>query len=193
MGNTVGTSHPKDARPVTTEAESRDGVESSHHQTPAPLRRNIAEYITGFVDGEGCFTVTFNVRKKAKMGLELRPSFSVSQNKERSQILYLMQRYFGCGHIRPTHRDKTLKYEVRNHNDLMLKIIPHFEKYQLLSAKQKDFKLFKEICLMIDRKEHLNKNGFIKIIELAYQMNGSGKRKRSKDELIKLLRGDDIV
>jgi hypothetical protein len=193
MGNTVGTSHPKDARPVTTEAKSRDGVEFSHHQTPAPLRRNIAEYITGYVDGEGCFTVTFNVRKKAKLRLELRPSFSVSQNKERSQILYLMQRYFGCGYIRPTYRDKTLKYEVRNHNDLMLKIIPHFEKYPLLSAKQKDFKLFKEICLMIDRKEHLNRNGFMRIIELAYQMNGSGKRKRSKEELIKLLRGDDIV
>jgi hypothetical protein len=46
---------------------------------------------------------------------------------------------------------------------------------------------------MIDRKEHLNRNGFIRIIELAYQMNGSGKRKRSKYELIKLLRGDDIV
>jgi hypothetical protein len=193
MGNTVGSLHPKDAKPVTTEAKSRDGVESSCHQTPAPLRRNIAEYITGFVDGEGCFTVTFNVREKAKLGLELRPSFSVSQNKERSQILYLMQKYFGCGYIRPNHRDKTLKYEVRDHNDLMLKIIPHFERYPLLSKKHKDFKLFKEICLMIDRKEHLNRNGFIRIIELAYQMNGSGKRKRSKYELIKLLRGDDIV
>jgi hypothetical protein len=62
----VGSLHPKDAKPVTTEAKSRDGIESSCHQTPAPLRRNIAEYITGFVDGEGCFTVTFNVREKAK-------------------------------------------------------------------------------------------------------------------------------
>jgi len=105
MGNTVGNSYEKDTRPVTTEAKSRDGTESSYHQTPAPLRRNIAEYISGYVDGEGCFTVTFNMRKKARLGLELRPSFSVSQNKEKSQVLYLMQKFFGCGYVRPTYRD----------------------------------------------------------------------------------------
>jgi hypothetical protein len=193
MANTVGNSYRKDMRPVTTEAKSQDGTESSCHQTPAPLGRNIAEYISGYVDGEGCFTVTFNVRKKARLGLELRPSFSVSQNKEKSQVLYLMQKFFGCGYIRPTYRDKTLKYEVRNHEDLMFKIIPHFERYPLLSMKQKDFEIFKEICLIVDRKEHLAKNGFVRIINLAYKMNESGKRKRSKEELLNLLRGEDIV
>jgi hypothetical protein len=75
----------------------------------------------------------------------------------------------------------------------MFKIIPHFERYPLLSMKQKDFEIFKEICLIVDRKEHLTKNGFVRIINLAYKMNGSGKRKRSKEELLNLLRGEDIV
>ena len=146
--------------------------------------RNIAEYISGYVDGEGCFTVTFNIRSKARLGLELRPSFSVSQNEDRRQVLDLMQEYFGCGAIRPARRDKTMKYEVRDKDDLKKKIIPHFRKYPLLSAKQRDFELFANVCDQVYRKRHLTPAGFINIIQLAYQMNGSGQRKRTAEHLI---------
>lgn len=149
--------------------------------------RNIAEYITGYVDGEGCFTVTFNKRSKAKLGWEFRPSFSVSQNENRREVIDLIQKYFGCGHIRRDYSDKTVKFEVRNHKDLVNKIIPHFRKYPLLSSKQKDFGLFSRICEIVSSGDHLTKNGFITIVELAYQMNGSGKRKRTKQEIINSL------
>jgi LAGLIDADG DNA endonuclease family protein len=67
-------------------------------------------YFAGFVDGEGCFTVSFSPRSKLLIGWEVRPSFSVSQNADRSEVLVLMQQYFGCGSIRPDRSDKTLKY-----------------------------------------------------------------------------------
>ena len=60
--------------------------------------RSIEDYITGYVDGEGCFTVTFNRRSKMKIGWELRPSFSVSQNEDRREVIDLIQTYFGCGY-----------------------------------------------------------------------------------------------
>jgi len=179
--------------PVTTESteSGRNSGDLSRYYTPTSLVRdirNIPEYITGYVDGEGCFTVTFNVREKARLGWELRPSFSVSQNRDRRQVLDIMKDYFACGHIRPTYRDKTLKFEVRDHDDIMNKIIPHFDEFFLLSNKQKDFLLFKKICKIVDNDKHLEKDGFIKIIHLAYKMNNSGgKRKRSKEEIIQSL------
>ena len=145
--------------------------------------RNIQEYISGYVDGEGCFTVTFNKRAKAKLGWELRPSFSVSQNEDRRQVLDLMQEYFGCGYIRRDYADKTVKYEIRDHNDLE-KVITHFDQFPLLSKKQKDFELFKKVCRIIGVRRHLQKDGFADIVNLAYQMNGSGKRKRTKEEIL---------
>ncbi|HQQ22060.1 MAG TPA: LAGLIDADG family homing endonuclease, partial [Candidatus Paceibacterota bacterium] len=70
------------------------------------------------------------------MGIETKPSFSVSQNEDRSQILFLIKKEFGCGFIRRDFSDKTLKYEIRSLEELINKVIPHFEKYPLLSSKQ---------------------------------------------------------
>ena len=157
--------------------------------------RDIEEYISGYVDGEGCFTVTFNRRTAMQVGWELRPSFSVSQNEDRRQVIDIVHSYFGCGYVRRDYSDKTVKFEIRDHHQLMTKVIPHFEKYPLLSGKQKDFLLFREICGLIKHKQHLSHEGFARIVKLAYQMNGSGKRKRAKEEILNNLihQDEDIV
>ena len=151
---------------------------------PLDEMRSIEDYITGYVDGEGCFTVTFNRRPKMLIGWELRPSFSVSQNEDRRQVLDLMKEYFGCGYIRRDYSDKTVKFEIRDRNQLIDKVIPHFEKFPLISRKQKDFELFAMIVRKIRMSEHITKGGLIDLVKLAYQMNGSGKRTRTKEEII---------
>jgi hypothetical protein len=44
---------------------------------------DLSAYFAGFVDGEGCFTVSFSPRSTLLLGWEVRPSFSVSQNADR--------------------------------------------------------------------------------------------------------------
>lgn len=151
-------------------------------------KRNIHEYISGYVDGEGCFSISFSKREKFLVGWETKPSFSVSQNEDRAQILFLMQKTFRCGFIRRDYSDKTLKYEVRSLDDIIDKIIPYFNEYPLLSDKCKDFKFFRKVCLLMQRDLHKNKVGLNKIIILAFQMNPSGKRKYTKEEIQKALR-----
>jgi len=109
-------------------------------------RVGVPSYISGYVDGEGCFTVSISPRKTLGVGWEVRPSLSVSQNGDRSEVLLLMQRYFECGSLRPDRSDKTLKWEVRSLPLLVTRIIRHFETYPLLSGKQSDFELFARIC-----------------------------------------------
>jgi hypothetical protein len=151
-------------------------------------KRNIKEYISGYVDGEGCFNISFSKREKLKIGWETKPSFSVSQNEERSEILYKMKNFFKVGFLRRDFSDKTLKYEIRSLDDLNTKIIPHFESYPLLSSKNKDFKLFKIICFLMKKDGHKNKAGLKKIIKFAFKMNPGGKRKYSKQDILKTLR-----
>ena len=155
----------------------------SHHNTQA--LNNIAHYISGYVDGEGCFCVSFSYRpRNIKVGWEIRPSFAVGQNYDRREVLDLMQRYFKCGFMRRDYGDKTLKFEVRKIDDLLEKVIPHFEKYPIRSAKQKDFLLFADICRKIKDQRHLDSDGVKDIIKLSYLMNGSGKRKYSLKDMI---------
>lgn len=154
---------------------------------------SLESYISGYVDGEGCFTISFSRREKMSTGWEVKPSFSVSQNEERAQVLKLIQEYFNCGSIRRDYGDKTLKFETRNLQNLVTKVIPHFCKFPLLSDKQKDFEIFSKVCNLVAQKKHLNSEGLKVIVDLAFQMNPSGKRKYSKEIILNSFIEKDIV
>ena len=147
----------------------------------------IKSYIVGFVDGEGCFSVSFNLRKKLKNGVEIRPSFSVSQNERSKNIIFRLKEIFGCGSVRFSAKDNTYKYEVRSIKDLTKSIIPFFEKYPLQTSKQNDFILFKNICKTIKEGKHLSQKDLVSIINQAFQMNAAGKRKFRKDFLLQIV------
>ena len=144
---------------------------------------DLGAYLSGYADGEGCFCVTFNRSKRYKLGGAIAPSFSVSQNRERAQILELFQQSFGCGTIRPDRSDRTLKFEVRSVPDLVRLVIPHFRRYPMLSMKQRDFEVFADVCEMMGRGEHLTVDGFSQIVVMASEINPTGKKKYPRVEI----------
>ena len=154
---------------------------------------DLDSYISGFVDGEGCFCVSFQPSKRHRFGWEVRPSFSVSQNADRAELLYVIQERWGCGFIRPDRSDKTVKFEVRNVRDLVEKVLPHFKTYPLMSSKQADFERFARICELVSNDRHLELEGFEEIVRLAMEMNPSGKRKYSGSEILNSLRLDEGI
>jgi hypothetical protein len=112
----------------------------------------------------------------------------VSQNGDRSQVLLELQRYFGCGTIRPDRSDRTLKWEVRSLPLLQSRIAPHFRRYPLRSGKHRDFELFADICERMARGEHRNASGLCEIVRLAGSMNPSGKRGYLPESILQSLR-----
>ncbi|MCL5410302.1 MAG: LAGLIDADG family homing endonuclease [Patescibacteria group bacterium] len=160
--------------------------------TPAFNTDFIGHYLSGYTDGEGSFCVSFSPRPKLRTLLEVRPSFSVSQNGDRQEVLQLFKQLLGCGTIRRNPSDRTFKYEVRSIKDLMEKVIPHFLKCPLLSSKKKDFEMFTLICKKISIGKHLQKDTLKEIVDLAYQMNGLGARRYTKKKLFNVL-NEDIV
>ena len=144
-------------------------------------------YVTGLVEGEGCFSVSFTLKKKLKLGIETRPSFSVSLNKRDLELVKSLREFFKCGAIRYSKADRTYKFEVRSVKDIVKKVIPWFEKYPLMGSKAEDFKKFKLICQMVHENKHRNREYLKEIIEVAYSMNPSGKRKHTKETLLRIL------
>lgn len=152
-----------------------------------PERLN-PHWIVGFIDGEGCFSVSFSKREKFRLGLEVRASFSVSQKSHSRSVLDQICTELGCGSVRYSAKDDTWKYETRDIRDITEKIIPFFQKYPLLTNKRNDFALFVEICNLIRTNHHLSRDGLIDIINLATQMNSSGTRKYSREQLLDMVR-----
>ena len=95
-----------------------------------------------------------------------------------------MREYFGGGSIRPDRSDQTVKYEVRDIASLMRKIVPHFEAYPLMSAKQRDFEKFAAVCRLVRAGSHLTPCGWQEVVLLAMTMNASGRRKFTAEDII---------
>jgi hypothetical protein len=144
-------------------------------------------YITGLTEGEGSFSVSFSLRAKLKVGIETRPSFSITLNRRDLELIKAVRNFFGCGGIRFSRSDNCYKFEVRSIDDLVKRIMPHFELYPLQGSKAKSFEGFKRICELVRSNLHLSPVYLKEIIEIAYEMNLSGKRRYTKEDLLRVL------
>lgn len=158
----------------------------------------IRSYISGFVDGEGCFSITIQKSVNVKLGIQIIPEFHVSQHQNRTEVLELIKKELGCGYIKPNDyrnsRDQTSVYAVRNIDDLQQRVIPFFEKSPLISLKQKDFEKFSQVVSLMKRRQHLTKSGLIAILRIAYAMNFRGKyRKQKFEDIISHLKSSETV
>jgi hypothetical protein len=129
-------------------------------------------WIVGFVDGEGCFSVSVFKNKTTKNGWQIFPEFVVTQGEKSLEALKIIKNYFKCGEIYINHRydnhtENLYRYCVRNIHDLKDIIIPFFESNNLRSAKIKDFKIFRRVVELMNNKKHLTSEGFDKILEIA--------------------------
>ncbi len=84
--------------------------------------------------------------------------------------------------------------ETRRLEDLLGRVIPHFERFPLLSSKRCDFERFASVCRLMAAGGHRSRDGLIEIVELVRVMNPSGRRRYSAEEILaKLRQGEGIV
>lgn len=146
---------------------------------------NFCFYVSGFMDGEGCFSVSFRRLSKIVVGFETKVSFSVGQKqtKQNYELLDRIRILLKGGSIRDSKKDNCYKYETRKLEHIQNEIIPFFNKYPLYTSKSNDFELFSKICSLVAAKQHLNETGLLQIINLAEGMNPSGKRRTQLSEM----------
>ena len=129
-----------------------------------------AEWITGFVDGEGCFRVALNRHPEMKAGFQVLPEFTVVQHERDAKVLYALKIFFGCGVVRSNHGDR-MAYRVRSKEHLLHRIVPFFEKHPLKTKKRVDFEKFRRVLLKMEAGDHLTPEGVEEIRRIAGQMN----------------------
>jgi len=144
-------------------------------------RLGTACWITGFTDGEGCFSVAIITNKTTRFGKQIFPEFVVTQGAKSLPALHKIKEFFGCGNIfinkrYDNHNEHLHRYCVRSLRELNEKIIPFFEQFPLQTYKKNDFEVFRSVVGMMIRKEHLTEEGHKRITEFASAMNRRKKR-----------------
>src|SRR6202163_1100784 len=147
----MGTIRREDSRRLNMENPQRLNVQSH----PEKLE---AQWIVGFVDGEGCFYVGINPHPEMTCQFQVLPEFTVVQHQRDVQLLHALKAFFGCGVVRTNHAER-MAYRVRSLDHLNEQIIPFFEKHPLKSKKRVDFTKFRKILQLITKEEHLKSDG----------------------------------
>jgi len=85
-------------------------------------------------------------------------------------ILEQIKAYFGgIGSIRL--KNNSVHYEIFNVKDIVNYVLPHFDKYFMISKKHADYLLFKEIVLILQQKRHLTESGLQDIVNRKASLN----------------------
>src|SRR5436305_6692331 len=85
-------SHPLRRVPVM----GGDNATGADNQQERPVT---AQWVVGFVDGEGCFSISIFRNRTCAHGWQVQPEFTVSQGARSVQVLYLLEQYFECGSV----------------------------------------------------------------------------------------------
>jgi hypothetical protein len=133
-------------------------------------RKLEAQWVVGFVDGEGCFFVGINKHPEMTSGFQVLPEFTVVQHQRDVQLLYALKEFFGCGVVRTNHAER-MAYRVRSLDHLNEKVIPFFDQHPLKSKKRVDFVKFRRVLHLMTMGEHLTSKGIEKIRAVAETMN----------------------
>jgi hypothetical protein len=136
-------------------------------------------WIVGFVDGEGCFSVS--VHRSSMMrrhgGWQLQPVFHIYQHRDHRDVLEAMISVFGCGRVRPKGPNSSVwTFAVDGLQNLADAVVPFFEQHPPV-VKRNDFEAFAIIVRSMRRKEHLSPVGFERLVRIAYGMNANGKQR----------------
>ena len=138
--------------------------------------------ISGIIDGDGSFWVSFQ-----KNGL-IQTGFSITADNASLPLLKDIQNQFkNIGSIQ--YKTTTFSvYFIRSLKDIINILIPFVDANPLFSERANHYKIFKEVSIILSKEKPLTLETKLKIVELAYNANKNGKRRRlTKSDYIKLL------
>lgn len=128
-------------------------------------------FITGFSDAESTFSISVRKNTNFRLGWKVEAIFRIGLNKRDLNLLEQIQAYFGgVGRIVKQGND-IYAYRVSSLKDILNYILPHFDKYPLISHKRGDYLLWREVVFGMKSGQHLSKEGLQAIVNIRATIN----------------------
>lgn len=166
------------------------------------------DYIMGFTEGEGCFSITIqkwidrkprqrlkkSKVKRPSLGFRVTPNFRITAVQDEEAVLRAIRERLGVGEIYVQDRGKKYPnsraashYYVQTKADID-KVIDFFKDKKFYTSKGESFRLWLKCVEIMKSGRHLTKEGLLEICELRDRMNfRKYKNVRKTDEVRKLL------
>jgi hypothetical protein len=96
-------------------------------------------------------------------------NFQIKVNIRNKELLEKIRDTLGSGVIVNNSTNSCI-LKIVSLSEIINTIIPHFEKYPLMTKTREEFELFKQVALIMKKKEHLSSEGFHKILSLKAAM-----------------------
>lgn len=146
-----------------------------NHKNYTELKKNINlrlnldhdlrnHWLAGFSDADASFQIKL-VNRSDKT--EVRLNFQIDQKKD--SVLLLIKDFFG-GNIGYRKTQNTYYYGSTSFGSAK-NVINYFDSFHLLSSKHLNYLKWRKAYLIIQNRDHLNKDGLEKIIRLKNTMN----------------------
>jgi hypothetical protein len=134
------------------------------------------DYVAGFIDGEGCFTIVISKHKTKKLGLDARLHFQIEVRADDQEILQHIQETLNCGRIYFLSYERYgwhphVELKVSSFPDIVNKLVPFLTKYPLRAKKRFSYERFLEAIEIFKKKEHLTLEGIEKLRGIRQKMN----------------------
>src|SRR5688572_22266798 len=110
---------------------SGENPSGADNQQGRPQSLLTPDYISGFVDGEGCFCVSIFPHPTVRYGarFQIAPVFQVYQDRYNVEILEKIKDFLGCGSIKSKGpNSNVMTFSVYSRRDLISVVIPFFDK-----------------------------------------------------------------
>jgi len=138
------------------------------------------DYVAGFIDGEGCFFLTY--RKETKYTRPGNPTyyrwsaiFAMTLREDDVKILKQIRDTWECGNVyflntKDNRLGKQAYFGVQNIDDAYNKVLPFFKKFPLRAKKKYDFELWSKALELIYKKKKNREPYTIKDHELLKEI-----------------------
>ena len=139
------------------------------------------DYVAGFIDGEGCFTIVISKHKTKKLGLDARLHFQIEVRADDRKIIEDIQETLDCGRIYYLSYERYgwhphVELKVSSLVEIRGKLIPFLKKYPLRAKKRYSYEFFLEAVEVFVQKEHLTLAGIEKLKVIRQKMNRYSKK-----------------
>lgn len=147
-----------------------------------PISENIPslnnEFVRGIIDGS--FNVSFASSRR-----RVQANFTVTMELSSISVLYELVDYFkgAAVYSLPT---VAARYQIQNFQEILSLIYPLYNITGFNTTKQDHFLKTIQVCEIVVNEGYKSNDNLKKIVDLAYEMNNSGKRRKlTKEEYLK--------
>jgi hypothetical protein len=149
-------------------------LNQSYITLPERDQKLSGEFISGYIEGEGCFSLAITKKKGYLLGVQIYPSFNLQVHVIDKPLLEKIKKVMNCGRIYTNSKRKLVNFKVYRYDDLVNKVIPFFDKYQFHGNKKRSFEIFKEIMSILDKPGRISEEDLSQVASLKVSMNHRG-------------------